>query len=110
MISFGVLVLLCSALVACGNVRKDKLSFDGQYFRSKASKTGSDDRRQFSVDVRPVSASVEGAQEAGRHEATKYCIENFGNSVVFWDIGPDDDPQTYVLDGDTLVLQGTCEG
>lgn len=110
MIRLSVLILLCTSLVACGNLRKDKLSFDGQYFRSKASKTDNEDRRAFRIDVRPASASIEGAQEAGRHEATKYCIENYGNSVVLWQVGPDDDPATYVLDGDALVLQGTCEG
>lgn len=110
MIRLSVLALVCTALVSCGNVREDKLSFDGQYFRSKASKASSEERRAFTVDVRPVSASVEGAQEAGRHEATKYCIENYGSSAVIWQVGPDDDPATYVLEGDTLVLQGACEG
>lgn len=105
----GLLLTVCVALVACDNLRKDKLSFDGQFFRTKASKAG-DNRRVFTVDVRPVSASIEGAQEAGRHEATKYCIENFGNSVVIWQVGPDDAPESYVFDGDGLVLSGTCEG
>lgn len=103
------LLTLCAALAACGNVRKDKLSFDGQYFRSKASKIDGD-RRNFTVQVRPATLSVEGAQEAGRFEATKYCIENYGNSRVDWLVGPDDDPSSYVIEGDSLTLQGTCEG
>lgn len=104
-----VCLIVLLAFAGCENARKDRLSFDGQYFRSKASKVDGD-RREVQVSVRPASASIEGAQEAGRYEATKYCVENYGNSVVDWVVGPDDDPASYVLDGDTLVLRGACEG
>lgn len=110
MMRLTALLITCAALVACSNVQKDKISFDGQYFRSKASKSGKDDRRPFTVEVRPASASIPGALAAGRHEAVKYCVDTFGNSVINWTVGPDSDPNTYVLNGDTLVLEGVCEG
>lgn len=109
MIRFALMFALTAGLAACGNLRRDQIAFDGQTFRSKAAKA-SDDRRAFTVEVRPVSASMEGAREAGRFEATKYCVETFGNSAVVWQVGPEDDPASYALQGDTLVLQGTCEG
>lgn len=110
MIRLAVLVTLCGALVACDNVRKDQIAFDGQYFRSKAAKIDKGDRRPFTVEVRPASASLPGALAAGRHEAIKYCVDTFGNSTMTWRVGPDNDPASYVLQGDTLVLEGVCEG
>ncbi len=104
----ALMVTLCVAVAGC-NARRDQLAFDGQYYRSKASKVDGD-RRQIAVTVRPVSASIEGAQEAGRYEATKYCIENYGSSAVEWVVGPDQDPDSYTLDGDNLVLRGACAG
>ena len=103
---FGV----CLALIGCDNIRKDDQAFDGQFFRSKAERVGRDDRRPFTVAVRPASASIKGALEAGRHEATKYCVETFGNSRINWVLGPDAPPESYVLERDTLMLEGVCEG
>ena len=108
--SLLLLVPLCGALGACSDLRKDDVAFDGQFFRSTAKHVDKANRRDFTVNVRPASASLEGALEAGRHEGKKYCIETFGNSVIFWTKGPDAPPESHVLDGDTLVLQGTCEG
>ncbi len=100
---------LIAALVAgCGG-RQDRFAFDGQYFRSKAARVEGD-RRQFIISVRPASASLEGAVEAGRYESTKYCIENYGNSAVDWVVGPDQDLGTYRIENDTLLLRGACKG
>ncbi|MEP4197361.1 MAG: hypothetical protein ABJL99_17200 [Aliishimia sp.] len=109
MLRVGISLVLCYALVACSAVSKDKQTFDGQFFRTKASKVDSD-RRQIQVSVSPVSASIEGAQEAGRHEATIYCIKNYGSSAIDWRVGPDDATDSYTFDGDTLTLRGACAG
>ncbi len=101
---------LCGVLAACADIGKDDIAFDGQFFRSTAKHVDRADRQAFTVNVRPASASLAGALEAGRHEGKKYCIETFGNSVIDWTRGPDDDPSSHVFEGDTLVLQGTCEG
>lgn len=105
-----LLVTLCGALAACGSLRKDQIAFDGQFFRASAKPEDRADRQSFAVTVRPASASLVGALEAGRHEGMKYCIETYGNSVILWTRGPDDDPSSHVIERDTLVLLGTCEG
>ena len=110
MIRYLPLAALCLMLPACEQARKDRISFDGQFFRSKASFEDRSNRETFTVAVRPASASLTGALEAGRHEAIKYCIDTFGNSKIVWAVGPDNPPETYVLDGETLTLSGTCEG
>ncbi|TNF63529.1 MAG: hypothetical protein EP307_04910, partial [Rhodobacteraceae bacterium] len=65
------------ALSAC-NRRDETILFDGQAFRAKASAVDKDDLRTFTATISPVSASLEGAIEAGRYEGTKYCIANYG--------------------------------
>lgn len=104
-----VLFLISVALLAACNQRKDQIAFDGQYFRAKASKAG-DRREDFVVTVKPVSASPEGALEAGRYQATRYCVLQFGSSEIDWVVGPDQDAGTLVAQNDEITLQGTCEG
>lgn len=101
----GLLIIAALMLTACG--RSDPVTFDDQVYRAKLSKV---DRKlvEFSVDVSPVSASFEGALEAGRYEATRHCIENFGTSVIDWKTGPDDDPETLPVVNDTLSFRGAC--
>ena len=104
-----LLLILCAAMVAGCGKRQERLAFDGQYYRAKVSRVDGD-RQQIAITVRPVSASFEGALEAGRYEATRHCIQNYGNSAVDWVVGPDQDPSTYRIENDTLVLRGACEG
>ncbi|MEP3637853.1 MAG: hypothetical protein ABJN14_11400 [Paracoccaceae bacterium] len=100
-------LVMISALILAACSRSDAVTFDGQVYRAKLSKV---DRQliEFSVEVSPVSASFEGALEAGRFEATRHCIENFGTSVIDWETGPDDDPETLAVVKDTLSFQGSC--
>ena len=94
------------ALSGCSN-REEQVTFDGQYYRAKVGKVDGD-RQQISVEVRPVSVSLDGAREAGRYEATKYCIENFGTSDIDWIVGPDDAEESLVISDDRLTLRGSC--
>lgn len=104
--------LLPGALIAattfagCSN-NDDRIAFDGQYYRAKLSKV---DKQLdvFSVAVRPVSASLAGAREAGRYEATAYCVNTYGSSQIDWTAGPDAPEETLRVEDDTLVLQGRC--
>jgi len=103
-----LLGLVCGLLAGCGDrLKRDRMSFDGQVYRSSAKKAD-DDRRNFVVQVRPVSASFAGAQQAGQFEGTVYCVENYGSSAIDWQIGPDQEPDSYAIENDTLVLRGTC--
>ena len=104
----GLAVIAAMALTAC-NQRENQPTFDGESFRAKASKVDGD-RQQFSINVRPVSASLVGALEAGEYEAIRYCVLTYGNSEIDWVLGPDEDPESYMIDGDTLNLRGACRG
>lgn len=104
----AVAILALVALTACGQ-SDDAILFDGQAFRARAATVG-EDSANFAVSVSPVSASLFGAREAARYEATKYCIANWGSSRISWVVGPDADPRRLALQaqGDTLTLAGRC--
>lgn len=104
-----ITLLLMAALVlsACSERRADRVAFDGVFFRSNANKIEKQ-RDQFEISVTPVSSSLEGAREAGRYEATRYCIGNFGSSKIEWIEGPDAEDGTLRISGDKLLLRGTC--
>jgi hypothetical protein len=93
-------------LTACGQNEK-RPTFDGQDFRAKLSKVDKQ-RDQFSVTVSPVSNSLAGAREAGRFEATKYCIAQFGTSDIAWLSGPDSEDGELTITNDKLEFRGTC--
>ncbi|MGB7242158.1 MAG: hypothetical protein WBC93_08745 [Sulfitobacter sp.] len=100
-----LLVAILAALGGCN--RKDRLSFDGQYYRTKISKVDGQ-RHVFAVTSSPVSASLKGALEAARYKATEFCVNDYGSSEIEWVIGPDQDEGTYVVTNDALTLQGAC--
>lgn len=98
-------LLALLALAACGP-GDDTILFDGQYFRTRINDTEA--RHIFTVTARPVSASLQGARDAARYEATAYCVRNYGNSRIVWTVGPDDPEETLPIADDTLTLQGAC--
>ena len=104
---FIVLLLMTAlALTACGP-DEDDILFDGQFFRAKIdSDRGS--REVFTVSVQPVSASLLGAREAARYEATVYCVNRYGSSAIGWEVGPDAPDEALPIQNDTLFLKGTC--
>ena len=96
-------------ILGCSNpfdLEENKVSFDGYYFSSKLSRDNADDR-SFDLTVRRANRSLSGAREAGRYEATRYCIKNFGTSDIKWILGPDD--QSIGLTGKVLKLSGQCD-
>ncbi len=58
--------------------------------------------------VSPVAVDPDGAREAGRYQATRYCLLTYGGSDKEWTIGPDLPIEELPVDGDTLTLQGRC--
>jgi hypothetical protein len=105
----GILIAALLPLSACGiQKREERVLFDGQYFRAKAARDSRDQRQNFSVQVSGIDQGFEGALEAGRYEAIRYCIEEFGTSDIIWVSGPDDDADTLDVDRDRLTLRGTC--
>ena len=75
-------------------------------YRTKVA-VDSDDKRDFTVTVNPVG-NVVNAQEAGRYQATVYCLRTFGGSDTEWIAGPDVAPQDARISDNALVLKGRC--
>ncbi len=106
------IILMCSALalVACGKKKADeRISFDGHHFNAKAKRVDKKDYGHFTVQVRPVSQSLDGARAAGSHQGVRYCIETYGTSDILWVVGPDTDPASLIISSDTLNFEGNCK-
>lgn len=107
----GAAVAALGLLVLGGcNVDKDKqLRFDGYHFKTEVKPV---DRKvsivDFTAEVKKASQSLTGARAAGEHAGIRYCIATYGSSRIDWAIGPKTDPETLVLDKDTLTFRGTC--
>lgn len=101
----SVLVLAAVLLTSCGP-GEDAITFDGQFYRTKV--RDQEQRHQFIVTASPVSASLLGAREAARYEATRYCVNNYGSSAIKWVVGPDDPDAALPISNNTLTLQGEC--
>lgn len=98
---------LVLGLMASCTVETRGPAFDGTYFRASAKKDGKD-RSIFGVTVRPVSASLAGARDAGAFAATRYCIEHFGSSDVIWSKGPEAAEEDLDISGNVLRFSGRC--
>ncbi len=104
-------LVILAALSACGGSASDeRILFDGQAFRAKAKPV--DKKKspsEFTVTVNGISASLDGAREAGRYEGTRFCVQNFGSSRIAWTVGPDTEPQNLRIDNDSLTFAGACQ-
>lgn len=102
-------VLVGATLTACGPRQNDprKPEFDGMRFSARLTATR-DNPRDFTVVVSPASANVSAAQEAGRYEATKYCLQTFGGSDTIWGVGPDLPVEQVTVAGDAITMTGRC--
>ncbi len=111
----GFHILLIAAVglsvAGCAKMKRDKgVLFDGKAFRTKAEQVG-DDRADFVVTVFKASQTLDGAREAGRWAATKYCIKQYGDSGTEWaNGGPGAKDAQLVLRDDTLQFRGRCTG
>jgi hypothetical protein len=104
-------LILCSCLIllGCSNpltLEENKVSFDGYYFPYKLVRNKADDR-SFDLTVKRANRSLLGAREAGRYEATRFCIKIFGTSDIKWFLDPDD--ENIGLTGRVLKLSGQCD-
>ena len=104
------------ALPACGRgsasggmFSNNRQAYDGQYFRARLS-ADKEARELFSVRVNDAAKSLVGAREAGRHEAVKYCIQQYGQSRINWTTGPDVEDGALVFEDGDLILAGECLG
>lgn len=86
---------------------KNRIQFDGQYFRAKVSKVDKQ-RDVFVVSVKDPTKSIEGARAAALHEATSYCVGNFGSSDIIWQVDPSDETVQLNVVDKQLTFQGRC--
>lgn len=111
--SIAVLLVAATALSACGEGFRDSfrnkrtsVAFDGFVFKAKAKEVSKDARDHFTVSVSRVNQSLNGARQAGAHEAVKYCISEYGTSNVEWVVGPENEGLIPV--DDKIQLEGFC--
>lgn len=116
-----ILVAIMFGLSSCGLVRntagalgvgssavnRTTVEADGVRFRARTTVT-SDDRRDFDATAEPFAANPEGAVEAARYQATRYCLLTFGGSDTAWTVGPDTPPEELSVEDDTVTLSGRC--
>ena len=99
---------LAIALVlgACSN-DDDLVAFDGKYFRTKVKKV---DKQWdvFTVEIRNVSQSLDGARQAGEYAGIEHCVGFFGTSDILWTVGPNTPPEQLQIVDDRLTFQGRC--
>ena len=99
-ISLSILLLFgCSA-----RINENRVPFDGVLFNAKL-KVGSS-KKAFEVTVPLSHRSLAGAKEAGRYEATIYCVNKFGTSDIIWDVSPDD--VSKVTSNKSIFIKGRC--
>ena len=101
-IAIGAMVVL----PGCGD-RAAKVRFNGEYYPAKVSRDR-DAREQFQVAVRRADRGLTGAREAGRYEATQYCLKEFGTSNIDWVNGPDAEDGRLQVSNGRLLLNGEC--
>ncbi len=112
-ITLGLVLLVagCGTLSNLGQglgIGRKQVLFEGQRFRAKAQAVERRDKQEFVVSVRPVQASLDGARQAAEYQGVRHCIKYFGTSDIDWQIGPDTDPGSLPIDGDTLTFRGSC--
>lgn len=94
------------ALAACGK-SGERVFFEGNYYPADLASTG-EGREAFAVTVQDATQGIEGAREAGRFEATRYCIENYGDSDITWQQGYGVEDARAMTDRGSLIMRGSC--
>ncbi len=110
----AVLILACAGLLAsCGigeklKGDKQRVTFDGHLFKTSLSAV-KEDPRMFEVTVKDASRSLTGAEDAGRYEATRYCVVKYGNSSLEWLAVAESQGRAVLTEADTLIMRGRCK-
>ncbi|MFX0545660.1 hypothetical protein ACEWPL_008960 [Roseovarius sp. S1116L3] len=108
MIAKPLTLAVCAALALTACARSgERARFNGNYYPADLNQVG-DRREDFVIAVRDPGQGIEGAREAGRYEATRYCVETFGDSTINWRAGYDPDAGAAVIDNGKLILRGSC--
>ena len=94
-------------LAGCSD-RAERVTFDGNYYPASIS-AAKPDRRGFTASVSRASQGIAGAQRAAIHEATRYCLQNFGTSDIGWSGVPaGSQGPVYARAGERVSVTGRC--
>ena len=110
-----LMALMASMVAGCAGrgdmlrAKNARILFEGKYYPASIEKN-KDDRRAFNIQVRDAALGIDGAREAGRYQATKYCIAQYGNSYVDWTVGPDTPADQLTTKDGSLFFAGSCRG
>ena len=104
---FGAMILISAFLLTACGPDEDDILFDGHYFKTKL-KTQRKAPLDFTVTAYPASASLLGARESARYEATIYCVNKYGRSDIIWTLGPVSPDEKLVISENTLIFKGSC--
>ena len=63
-------------------------------------------KKDFEITVLRANRSLSGAKEAGRYEATIYCVNKFGSSDIAWILDPED--VSAVTSSNSIFIKGRC--
>lgn len=74
----------------------------------RASLSGAEDPRSFTVSVTAGEATVDEVRESARMPATRHCLETYGGSDVDWVTEPATGQWKFVREGDFMVFSGRC--
>ncbi|NCQ24235.1 MAG: hypothetical protein COW54_02025 [Rhodobacteraceae bacterium CG17_big_fil_post_rev_8_21_14_2_50_63_15] len=103
----GLVLVVIGVMAGCTE-RKERVLFDGVYYPPK-SRAEKQDQRNFTASVSRANRGIEGAQKAAVHEATRYCLENFGTSEIDWRGVPEgSEGPLFARSGDRVSVSGRC--
>ncbi|MFD3189290.1 hypothetical protein ACFMPD_03315 [Sedimentitalea sp. HM32M-2] len=106
---------ICAAAVlivvaGCSGRDANAVAFDGVVFKAKTAAVDKKvSRADFTATIFDVSRSLDGARQAAGYEGTKYCIENYGTSVIDWSVGPETEPGRLQVADDAITFRGRCD-
>ena len=103
--NFLIISLSTFLLFGCSaRINENRVPFDGVLFNPKL-KVGAS-KKDFEIIVPRSYRSLLGAKEAGRYEATIYCVNKFGTSDIIWDVSPDD--ASEITSNKSIFIKGRC--
>ncbi|SFT63622.1 hypothetical protein [Sedimentitalea nanhaiensis] len=109
LISLG-LVAAVAVVSGCSGKRKDAFAFHGVVFKAKTRPVDKKvSRADFTATIFDATQSLDGAREAARYEGTKYCIANYGTSMIDWSVGPESEPGRLSVSDNAITFRGRCD-
>ena len=107
----AVTLVAVLAVSACGRTvlggSKNRVYFDGLYFPATVKPVDRKTQRaSFVITLKKVTQSLNAAGQAAHFEGTRYCIEEFGTSVIAWAQDPLATTETRIPVDDRLTFQG----